>query len=235
MKRLAVVLVVVLITTGLLAYSRIHKPLPRISGFVEADEIRVGSRIGGRISEVLVAEGQSVTAGQVLIKLDPYDLQERLAEAEAQLAARTATYEKLKAGLRAEEIAQAQAQVDFLSATLAKLVAGPRAEEIAAGTSRLELAQAQLDRAHRSNDRLQALYKRDPTSVSREDLDRAVEEVKVAEATQRVRQEELQLLKHGTREEEKAEARAQLEQAKQALQMATKGYRTEESPKPKQP
>ncbi len=44
----------------------------------------------------------------------------------------------------------------------------------------------------------------------------------------RVREEELQLLKHGTREEEKAEARAQLEQARQALQMATNGFRAEE-------
>lgn len=228
MRRLALLLIVVALASGLLAYSRIRTSPPRISGFVEADEIRVGSRVGGRVAEVLVSEGEQVKPGQVLLKLAPYDLHERLAEAQAQLAARTATHTKLKAGLRPEEIAQAQAQVDGLTATLAKLIAGPREEEIAAANSRLELSKAQLDRAHRSNDRLQSLYKRDPNSVSREDLDRAIEEMKVAEATQRVRQEELQLLKHGTREEEKAEARARLEQAKQALQMATKGYREEE-------
>ena len=195
---------------------------------MEADEIRVGSRVGGRIAEVLVAEGANVTADQLLLRLDPYDLRERLTEAKAQLAARTATYEKLKSGLRPEEVAQAQARVDGLTATVDKLVAGPRAEEIAAATSRVELARAQLDRANRSNERLQTLYKRDATSVSREDLDRGVEEMKVAEASFRVRQEELRLLQHGTREEEKAESRAALEEAKQALQMARKGYRDEE-------
>ncbi len=228
MKRLIVLLAVMGVAVGLLAYSRMRTSAPRISGFIEADEIRVGSRVGGRVAEVLVSEGEAVRSGQALMRLDPYDLQERLAEAKAQLAARTAVYEKLKAGLRPEEIAQAQAKVDGLTATVAKLVAGPRAEEIAAANSRLQLANAQLDRTNRSNDRLQGLYKRDPNSVSREDLDRAVEEMKVAEANVRVREEELQLLKHGTREEEKAEARAQLEQARQALQMATNGFRAEE-------
>lgn len=228
MRRLTLLVIVIAIAIGLLTYSRVRTTSPRISGFIEADEIRVGSRVGGRVAEVLVSEGESVAAGQTLMRLDPYDLNERLAEANAQLAARTAVHEKLKSGLRPEEIAQAQAKVDGLTATVAKLVAGPRDEEIAAASSRLELAKAQQDRASRSNERLQALSKRDASSVSREELDRGIEELKVAEANYRVRQEELQLLKHGTREEEKAEARAQLEQAKQALQMATKGFRTEE-------
>lgn len=228
MKRLAGLIIIVAIAAGLLAYSRVRTSPARISGFIEADEIRLGSRVGGRVSEVLVSEGQSVIIGQPLLRLESYDLNARLAQAKAQLAASTAAYDKLKNGLRPEEVAQAQAKVTGLSATVAKLVAGPRPEEIAAAASRLELAQAQQDRAHRSNDRLQALYKRDANSVSREDLDRGVEELKVAEANFRVRQEELQLLKHGTREEDKIEARAQLEQAQQALQMATKGFRIEE-------
>lgn len=228
MRRLAALIVVVAVAAGLLAYSRIRTSAPRISGFIEADEIRLGSRVGGRIAAVLVTEGESVTVGQTLLRLDPFDLQERLAEAQAQLAARAAVHQKLKSGLRPEEIAQSKAKVDGLTATVAKLVAGPRSEEIAAASSRLELARAQLDRANRSNDRLQGLFKRDPNNVSREDLDRAIEEMKVAEANVHVRQEELQLLKHGTRDEEKAEARAQLEQAQQALQMATIGYRAEE-------
>ncbi len=228
MKQLAGLVLVVVIAAGLLTISRLRTSPGHISGFVEADEVRVGSRVGGRVAEVLVAEGESVSPEQVLVRLAPYDLKERLAEAEAQLAARTAVFERLESGLRPEEIAQAQAKVDGLTATVAKLVSGPRAEEIAAATSRLELAKAQLDRAAQSNERLQSLYKRDATSVSREDLDRGVEELKVAEANHRVRQEELGLLKHGTRQEEITEARAQLEQATQALQMAKNGYRAEE-------
>jgi len=40
------------------------------SGTVEARNIRVGSKISGRIDKVLVREGDSVEAGQVLIFFD---------------------------------------------------------------------------------------------------------------------------------------------------------------------
>jgi multidrug resistance efflux pump len=228
MPRLLIPILVIVVIAALLAASRFVPTEPKISGFIEADEVRVGSRVGGRIAEVLVAEGQQVSAGQVLLRLDPYDLLQRLAEANAQLAMRQAELDKLTAGLRPEEVAQAKARVDRLSATVAKLVAGPRPEEIAAARSRLTLAKAQIERAKRSFDRLQALYNQDPGSISREELDRAIEDYKVAEATQRVREEELQLLERGTREEEKDEARAQLEEASQAYLMAKKGYREEE-------
>ncbi len=40
------------------------------SGFIEAEEVSVAAEVGGRIAEVLVAEGDAVEAGQVLIRLD---------------------------------------------------------------------------------------------------------------------------------------------------------------------
>ncbi len=228
MRRFALLAILFLVVAGLLVRSR-YLPQPlKVSGFIEADEVRVGSRVGGRVSEVLVQEGQQVKAGQVLLKLDPYNLRARLAEAQAQLAARQAVLDKLQAGYRAEEIAQAKARVDQWTATVAKLVSGPRPEEIAAAQSRLTLAGAQLDRARRSYDRLQGLFNRDPSSISREELDRAVEDFKVAESTQRVREEELQLLQRGTRAEEIAEARAQLDQAQQAYDLSRSGFRKEE-------
>src|SRR5580692_9794438 len=44
------------------------------SGTVEARDIRVGSKIGGRIDKVLVREGDSVSQGQVLITFDDKEL-----------------------------------------------------------------------------------------------------------------------------------------------------------------
>ncbi len=228
MKRRLLFLLLVTVIVGLLVASRFLTQPVKISGFIEADEVRVGSRVGGRVSEVLVREGQPITRGQSLLRLQPYDLQLRLAEAYSQLAAREAVLAKLKAGLRPEEVAQAQARVNRLTATVAKLVAGPRQEEVAAARSRMTLSKAQRDRAKRSYERIQALYARDATSVSREELDRVLEDSQVAEATHQVRQEELQLLERGTRDEEKAEARAQLEEAAQALAMAKNGFRAEE-------
>src|SRR5258708_19846554 len=48
------------------------------SGTVEARNIRVGSKIGGRIDKVLVREGDSVQPGQVLITFDDKELQASL-------------------------------------------------------------------------------------------------------------------------------------------------------------
>ena len=76
------ILLILIFFAGLLAwlYWRHERPLePKVSGFIEADEVRVGSRIGGRVSEVLVEEGAKVNVGQPLLKIDPFDLLERLA------------------------------------------------------------------------------------------------------------------------------------------------------------
>src|ERR1700682_174083 len=72
------------------------------SGTVEARNIRVGSKIGGRIDKVLVREGDSVQPGQVLITFDDKELQAALGQSRA-------AWQKAHAGSRAEDLAQARA------------------------------------------------------------------------------------------------------------------------------
>src|SRR4249919_1206994 len=67
------------------------------SGTVEARNIRVGSKIGGRIDKVLVREGDSVEPGQVLVTFDDKELQAMLEEMRA-------ASEKAQRGFRPEEI-----------------------------------------------------------------------------------------------------------------------------------
>src|ERR1700675_1483607 len=72
------------------------------SGTVEARDIRVGSKVGGRIDKVLVREGDTVQPGQVLIAFDDQELQASLAQSQA-------AAEKARRGYRPEEIAEARA------------------------------------------------------------------------------------------------------------------------------
>src|ERR1700730_15127071 len=72
------------------------------SGTVEARDIRVGSKIGGRIDKVLVREGDAVEPGQVLITFDDKELQAALGQSRA-------AWQKAHAGSRPEDIAQARA------------------------------------------------------------------------------------------------------------------------------
>jgi multidrug resistance efflux pump len=225
-KRLLAIVVVAAAMLGLLVWSQ-YRPEPlHVSGIIEAHEIRIGSRVGGRVSRVLVEEGQTVQSGAVLVELEPFQLRELLAQATAQLAQVTATRDKVKAGFRVEEVAQAKAHHDQLAATVEKLVNGSRKEDISAAKSQLELAEAQLKLAQLKHKRTEDLFSK--KAVTQDEMDQANTELRVAHATTESQRDELAKLENGTRPEELAEARAQLEEARQVWLQRQNGSRAEE-------
>ncbi|MCS7466177.1 HlyD family efflux transporter periplasmic adaptor subunit [Stieleria sp. ICT_E10.1] len=214
------------ILLGLVFYSKWNPEPPRVSGFIEADEIRLGSRVGGRVSLVHVREGQNVAAGEVLVEFEPYDLLEREKELELSLAARESQYQQYLSGFREEEIAQAKAKLDQLQAQLDRLVAGPRKQEIEAARGRLALAESEKRLATQDFERLSKLAGSNATS--QQELDAAREALEAASANSLVREQELELLLAGTREEELRAAAASVEEARQAWTLKQRGYRSEE-------
>ena len=225
-KRTMLLAAIVVVLVGLIAYSQ-WRPQPlKVSGFIEADEIRLGSRVGGRVAAVHVDEGQQVRKGDLLIELEPFDLLAREKEAQANLLARQAEYDRLKAGYRAEEIAQAKAQVDQLQANLEQLINGPRPQEIDSARAQLEVAKAEVQLAQQNYERTLRVFNMGATT--REEMDRITERLQAARQMVLVRQNELDLLVAGTRAEEVAAARARLEQAAQAHALAKEGFRPEE-------
>lgn len=225
-RRLIAISVVALLLTGLIAYSQFRPEPNRVSGYVEADEVRVGSRLGGRVHAVHVEEGQNVTRGQVLVELEPYDLLEREKEAQSTLASLDAEYRRRLSGQRPEEIAQAKARYDQFQARLDLLEAGSRKQEIEAARGRVQVAGALLKLAEQNYERRRKLF--ESNNINREAFDAASEELESAQASLAVRKEELELMEIGPREEEVREARARVDEAKQAWELATKGYREEE-------
>ncbi|MEZ6063026.1 MAG: efflux RND transporter periplasmic adaptor subunit [Planctomycetaceae bacterium] len=223
------ILIPVILAAGLIAalvYSQERGSELVVSGFVEADEIRVGSRVGGRIAAVHIEEGQQVSAGDVLLELDPFDLQERLAAAEHSLARAAANHRQLVDGFRTEEIAQARARRDQAKAVLEKMRNGPRPQEIAAAKAAVDLAQAELLLANQVYQRTESLFGRQAADQS--DLDDAASKLKVATAKAQSNQEQLDLLQAGTRSEDIAAAEAQLEEAEQEVRLRESGSRPED-------
>ena len=109
---------------------------------------------GGRIAQVLVAEGDVVKAGQPLVKLQDAALKAALMQAQADLKG-------LKAGARAEDIAAAQAnldvalhQVEVAQADLNRLQHGGQAAQLAAAQADAARAEADLKVAQDSYDAL---------------------------------------------------------------------------------
>ena len=74
---------------------------PQISGTIEADEVHVASRYGGRVIRLSAREGDMLTPGQLLVELDAAELAARREQAAAVLA-------EMVAGSRPEEIQAAQ-------------------------------------------------------------------------------------------------------------------------------
>src|SRR5215813_2157068 len=102
-----------------------------VSGTLEARNINVGSKVGGRVSRVLIHEGDRVEPNQLLVEFDSSELEGQLLQAQGRVEAARAELDKMLRGSRPEEIAEAQAAV--------------RSTEGAPGFREAELAQARAD------------------------------------------------------------------------------------------
>ncbi len=84
-------------------------PSLEASGTIEAETVNITSEISGRIVAILADEGQTVSQGQVLVRLDDSLLKAQRAQAEAAVAAAQAELAQIEAQTRPEEIAIAEA------------------------------------------------------------------------------------------------------------------------------
>jgi HlyD family secretion protein len=96
------------------------------SGTVETTQVTISPEVTGRVTEVLVGEGNSIKAGDILIKLDDALLIAQLNQAQTNLAAAQAGLEVAKTAMAAAQagVTTAQAQYDQTLA-LARLQAQP--------------------------------------------------------------------------------------------------------------
>jgi len=189
------------------------------SGTVEARDIRVGSKIAGRIDKVLVREGDTVQAGQVLITFDDRELMATLQQSQA-------SAQKAERGYRKEEIEQARGAAAAAKAEYEQRKNGYRREDIAAAQSDLDRAKADETRSRLDWQRYDALAQKD--LVSKQQRDTAEANWKMAQAQSENAQHKLDELQRGYRPEEIAAAQARYEQAAASLAMMERGNRPED-------
>ncbi len=115
---------------------------------VPARYAAVGAQLGGMVTQLLVSEGDQVTPGQVLVRMDGRELELQLAQAEAGVAGAEARLAQLKRGPTAEDLAAAQQNLASAKATHDHLL-HPTEDELTvlrneADKARVLLAQAQF-------------------------------------------------------------------------------------------
>ncbi len=197
----------------------------RVSGNIEVTEAEVSFKIPGRVQKREVNEGERVTNGQEVAKLDSAELQQQVAVRDAEAQAAEAALRELEAGTRPEQIKQAQAGMEAAKAALDELLAGARPQELESAKSELAAAQADAKRTTGDLDRIKSLYDQKVVSTQMRDNARAASDV--AESRLRVAQERLALVQEGPRKETIDRARAMLREAEEQYELAKKGPRQE--------
>jgi HlyD family secretion protein len=81
------------------------------SGLIEADEVQVSAKIGGRLAQMLVREGDEVKSGQLVAVLEHADIDADIERARGALAAADAAAREMQRGSRVEQIEGARARL----------------------------------------------------------------------------------------------------------------------------
>lgn len=108
--RAAVLVMLAVAVVGIGIWLAWRPQAAQVQGIVDAREYRVASKVTGRLAEVLVAEGEKVTAGQLLARIDSPEVLAKQAQADAAVQAAQSQADKAEAGARPTDIAAAQAQ-----------------------------------------------------------------------------------------------------------------------------
>jgi RND family efflux transporter MFP subunit len=156
--------------------------------------------IDGRVSEILVKEGDRIQSGQAIARLESQDLQAQLQQSQAGLQQALARLAQLQAGSRPEEIAQARSRLAQAQASLRQAQNGSRPEEIA---------------------QREAAVNEDQQALRLLQNGTRPEEIAQREAAVNEAQQALQQLQNGTRIEEINQARSQVAQAAAQVRAAT--------------
>ncbi|MDB4973056.1 MAG: yibH [Myxococcaceae bacterium] len=132
MNKPSLIVVGVLAAAGL-TFAALRADVPRRLGLVQPEaqyvtlygnvdirQVELGFRVAGRLAELAFEEGEAVTAGTTLAKLDPRSYRDTVRGAEAEVERRAAALAKLEAGLRPAEIGQARARYQELQADLGR-------------------------------------------------------------------------------------------------------------------
>ncbi len=152
-RRLAMVLVILMAAGGVVYWkTRARAQGLVLTGIVTTDDVIVSSEIQGRISQLAVKEGDTVTRGQLLAGIEPKELTADRAFYQHSEESSRAQVTEAEAALRLQEL-QTREQISREESSLASLVA-QQAE-----------ARSQLERAQLDYGRSEGLYKQGIVAV----------------------------------------------------------------------
>jgi HlyD family secretion protein len=166
-----------------------------VSGRIEADETDIAAKTGGRVATMLVREGEQVSAGQAVAKIEDLEVNEQLKGAVAQVnsvkqEAAQAQLEVAVADSRIQEAAanlqqskgDSRGRVDQASSTVAvaKAQLSQAQAQVGEAQAQIKQANAEWQLARKNRDRYSQLVK--DGAVNRQQFDQAETTAATAQA-----------------------------------------------------
>ena len=179
----------IIIIVGLYGFFFLNQEDNIIQGEADVTEVRISSKVPGRVERYLVGEGSYVKKGDTLAVLSIPDVEAKLAQAEA-----------------AQQGAAAQNK---------KAIKGARVETIQGAFEMWQKAKVGVDIAQKSFTRVQNLF--DKGVVTAQKRDEAEAQLNAAIATENVAKSQYNMAVNGVEREDKEAALAMLERAKGAV------------------
>ncbi|MDQ0901863.1 HlyD family secretion protein [Paenibacillus sp. V4I7] len=208
------------------------------TAYIESNEVSASFKVGGRVTEILVKEGDDVKKGQVLARLQSTEIEAKVEQAkaavalaqgkiaEAQGATATAQAKKqqgiagvnVTAGTVEQQVAQAKAAVSAAQAKVDGLHNGARPEEKKQAEIQFQAASEVYTIAEQNLNRMKAMLEQG--LVAQADVDKVKVSYEEAKTKRDLAQQQLNMANQGPREEEIRGAEALLAQAQASLKLA---------------
>ena len=159
----------------------------RVVGELASDRLEIAAEVSEPIVDIVAAEGEAVSKGQVLVRQDTARAAARLSELEAVLLQQQARLDELVRGPRSEQIAAARANVEGTTQELAfrqaelRRVRDVHARGLAAA-EQLDSAKAALDAAQANHKLMLAQLEERLAGTTIEELEQAEQAVNQARA-----------------------------------------------------
>lgn len=209
-------------------------------------QVALSAKGMGRIEELSVEVGATVTGGQVIGHIERSSLEAQLRQAEAAVAIARAKLAQMEAGTRAETITQAQGNLDAVREKYEAMLEGGRAETISQAEAVLRVAEGRLAQLEAGATKEQIQQAEAAVRAARNQLYAVqaqadaylgtrgmpfTEEMKKAQAGASYEQvaiaeARLAELKAGATTEQIVQAQAAVDQARAALEIARKPFTT---------
>jgi len=181
-------------------------------------------QVGGKVIEIMKSEEQRVKKGDILMKLDPTDIEDQIAKIKVDIAQMDVKIKQAKDGVTvanskvSTQIQQAQIGVETAKMAQQQVAKGARQEDIERQKLAVDAAKEALATVELNLQRTQALFEQG--AVPQANLDTAQSQYTAAKNSLEQQDVALQKLQAGATAEERNQAKLNIEKAQVAVKQA---------------